>query len=407
MYLLPFLGSHTSDNISSQLCNMISNWPVFYEIGCKFIITDNGENIVAAAREMENWIWLPCFAHTLQLCISDAKKKVQTVDNLLVKARNIVSHFNHSAVAKNLLCKEQEKQNVPKHSLKQMIPTRWNSEFYMLRRLVEQKTCITNVLLESDTQNLSGAQWKLAEELVQLLQPLEEITHIASGENFPTLSQMIPCLYAFVLFLNENHKPGSAGQFGEALRDSIKLRFQNLLKSKVALSAMVLDPRYKLLILNDDEMLPEVTEAIKAEAKSVANTSLAEDTGSSSVQSTTSENKTDKRSNFWDVLETIKQNSLNKNNKVDVYELEFDRYIKSGVLERNADILKWWSDNSRNYPNLAVLARKYLSIPATEASSERLFSTAGNILTNKRSSLATENLAHLVYLHEFLKSSLK
>lgn len=386
---------------------MISKWPVFDEIGCKFIITDNGKNIVAAAQEMKNWIWLPCFAHTLQLCISDAKKKVQTVDNLLGRARNIVSHFNHSAVAKNLLCKEQEKQNVPKHILIQMVPTRWNSEFYMLRRLVEQKSCITNVLLESDTPNLTGSQWTLAKELVQLLQPLEEITHIASGENFPTLSQMIPCLYTFVLFLNENHKPGSAGEFGEALRISIKLRFENLLKSKFALSAMVLDPRYKLLILNDDTMLPEVSEAIKAEAKAVADAKLTEDTGSSSVQQTTSEEITNKRSNFWDVFETIKQNSLNKNNQVDVCELEFDRYIKADVVERNTDILKWWSDNSRNYPNLAVLARKYLSIPATEASSERLFSTAGNILTNKRSTLATENLAHLVYLHEFLKSSIR
>lgn len=145
--ILPFLGSHTSDKIASQLCDTISKWPVFDEIGCKFIITDNGKNIVAAAQEMKNWMWLPCFAHTLQLCISDARKKVQAVDNLLGRARNIVSHFNHSAVAKNLLCKEQEKQNAPKHILIQMVPTRWNSEFYMLKRLVEQKSCITNVLL--------------------------------------------------------------------------------------------------------------------------------------------------------------------------------------------------------------------------------------------------------------------
>lgn len=80
---------------------------------------------------------------------------------------------------------------------------------------------------------------------------------------------------------------------------SLKLQFQNLLKSKVALTAMVLDPRYKLLILTDDEMLPEVSEAIKAEAKSVADASLAEDTGGCSVQSTTSENMTDQSSNFW------------------------------------------------------------------------------------------------------------
>ncbi|CAN0434474.1 unnamed protein product, partial [Laminaria digitata] len=40
----------------------------------------------------------------------------------------------------------------------------------------------------------------------------------------------------------------------------------------------------------------------------------------------------------------------------------------------------------------ATLARRVLAIPATQAESERLFSCAGNIVTNIRNGLAPENV---------------
>jgi len=49
---------------------------------------------------------------------------------------------------------------------------------------------------------------------------------------------------------------------------------------------------------------------------------------------------------------------------------------------------------------LGVMARRVLAIPATSAAPERLFSTAGNIMTNKLSRLTCDNMEELVYLHE-------
>ena len=51
-------------------------------------------------------------------------------------------------------------------------------------------------------------------------------------------------------------------------------------------------------------------------------------------------------------------------------------------------------------PLLARLARRVLAVPATSASPERLFSTAGNEMTNKRTRLTCDNLETVVYLHE-------
>jgi len=52
------------------------------------------------------------------------------------------------------------------------------------------------------------------------------------------------------------------------------------------------------------------------------------------------------------------------------------------------------------WPLLARLARRVLAVPATSASPERLFSTAGNEMTNKRTRLTCDNLETVVYLHE-------
>ena len=62
------------------------------------------------------------------------------------------------------------------------------------------------------------------------------------------------------------------------------------------------------------------------------------------------------------------------------------------------DPLNWWSVNATNYPIISVLAKKYLAIPASSASSERVFSTAKNITDKKRWRLLPERLHKTIFL---------
>jgi len=50
------------------------------------------------------------------------------------------------------------------------------------------------------------------------------------------------------------------------------------------------------------------------------------------------------------------------------------------------------------FPWLGLMARRVLAIPSTSAPPERLFSTAGNVVTKKRSRLTCDNMEDLVYL---------
>ena len=77
---------------------------------------------------------------------------------------------------------------------------------------------------------------------------------------------------------------------------------------------------------------------------------------------------------------------------------ELSSYLLSSETDPDTDPLQWWKVHEANFPRLSNLARKYLSIPATSAPSERVFSTGGNIVTCQRACLKPEAVDRLVFL---------
>ena len=64
----------------------------------------------------------------------------------------------------------------------------------------------------------------------------------------------------------------------------------------------------------------------------------------------------------------------------------------------NQNPLDWWQQNERQLPILAELARYTLGIPATSVPSERVFSTAGDIVNANRSALKWKNVDMMLFL---------
>lgn len=58
----------------------------------------------------------------------------------------------------------------------------------------------------------------------------------------------------------------------------------------------------------------------------------------------------------------------------------------------------WWKTNESHFPLLVRLAKNLLGIPSTSVPSERVFSTAGDIVTATRSALSAENVDRLIFL---------
>jgi len=80
-------------------------------------------------------------------------------------------------------------------------------------------------------------------------------------------------------------------------------------------------------------------------------------------------------------------------------QLEVSDYLGAQEIQWDQCPLAWWRNNQSRFPVLSKLARKYLAIPATSTASERLFSDAGNTMTEKRTLLLPTTFEHLVFLN--------
>ncbi len=98
---------------------------------------------------------------------------------------------------------------------------------------------------------------------------------------------------------------------------------------------------------------------------------------------------------FFDVLFVKTEKTPKTVNAV--IDAELNRYKEEPVLAQSGDVLQWWQDRKGSYSNLATVALRYLHIPATSVPSERVFSSAGEVINKKRATLSPDNAEVLIF----------
>lgn len=127
-------------------------------------------------------------------------------------------------------------------------------------------------------------------------------------------------------------------------------------KALEVLLAVVLDPRFKVEYFESDD-----SDSGKRMAKTAKKTFNDE-------YKTYNKRKTN--------LNPPEQDDVDDDNiwqwkkKPKLNETEIDRYLKQPTADRNVDTLAWWKLHENEFPFLASMARDYLAIPATSASTE-------------------------------------
>ena len=84
-------------------------------------------------------------------------------------------------------------------------------------------------------------------------------------------------------------------------------------------------------------------------------------------------------------------------------EVEIYTYFMESPIKLSENPLNWWKSKEAQYPKLAKVAKKYLCAPATSASSERVFSTAGFISQDRRNRISPEKVDKVIFLHNNMK----
>ena len=68
------------------------------------------------------------------------------------------------------------------------------------------------------------------------------------------------------------------------------------------------------------------------------------------------------------------------------------------------DVLKWWKENSKSFPNIAQTVRYILCVPATSVNCEWAFSSANDICTKKINKLSDKSVQILTFLRSNYES---
>ena len=83
---------------------------------------------------------------------------------------------------------------------------------------------------------------------------------------------------------------------------------------------------------------------------------------------------------------------------------EVELYLSMPQVDFNArrdeEVLGWWRTHQSMFPPLIRMARQFLSLPASSAGVERLFSRSGEMHGNKRKRLKEETLQSLLYVNK-------
>ena len=79
---------------------------------------------------------------------------------------------------------------------------------------------------------------------------------------------------------------------------------------------------------------------------------------------------------------------------------EFSAYFAEPMIGKGDNIFEWWCKNKKNYPNLFKLAIRYLGYPITSVESERVFSTAGHLISKRRNRISNSNIDKIIFLNK-------
>lgn len=175
---------HTAENIANDLWQVSAEWNIPEVFS---VVHDNAANINNAVSNLDLYS-APCSAHTIQLAIKSGLA-IRPVSNLLANSRSLSGFFRKSNAAWVLLKQMQQERDPTKAILKpiQDVPTRFNSSYLMLRRLLLLKDSVTqtpeNPTMGPDARkynvrNLRDDEWYLAQELTKILEPLWQTTEI-------------------------------------------------------------------------------------------------------------------------------------------------------------------------------------------------------------------------------------
>ena len=429
---------HTSENIAFELKKTQTEWSI-----TEFIATTDNARNEQKAYEILGMSRFGCYGHRINLIVKHALD-IPEVGKILGKARKIVTFFHQSSSVSEMLKSKQRlllDEKLVGHKLVIDVVTRWNSTLYMLRRLLEQYPCLIALANEPSLSKSASTTIKncvfnfdehtVVECLVQILDPFEKATTIVCSETTPTIQKVLPMVRKLFLAveikeddtaiikkvkekisleMTKRTKPESISLLGSALNPFAKdLTFLSQKDRETAhklLRDILMPLNVTLKVENEvDQPQEENPQPQEDNPPKLPFLPTLEDSDSVEEIDACPPSKKKKSVDTDDWLADIICTGVTKVDNSAAAEMELNRYFGCRITESdyNLTLLEWWKKNESYFPRLSQVAKKYLAVPASSVPSERVFSTAGEIVNKKRCRLHFENVDLLIFLNKNLE----
>lgn len=320
------------------------------------------------------------------------------------------------------------------------VRTRWSSTEIMISRFVRLKEAISMFISYLKTPQgkkefnrkvlptITDADWAYFEAVIILLKPFSRAIKHLCGEKYPTFIFALPTLRSIESFLS------NPGLFSKTNQKSyIKLFYENysdaegfkkvidnvdIVRSGLLLSfqkrfkmlrgnfmwTTYLDPRFRRSMdhLTEEEKPVALKDFINEVATVIKNKSLNVEVVQEEIEldndsDDEDEDEDEDEYNYIDKqctqpssqpsIQSADSDDADKNAEAQAVDA-VTKYINTTIsVKSKQGPIEWWRQHKEEFPYIAVLARKWLAVPASSTPSERAFSDCGIAQAGKRNRL--------------------
>lgn len=214
-------------------------------------------------------------------------------------------------------------------------------------------------------------------EIEQILEPFEDATDILQGQKYASICLVIPTYIGLKTNLEKAKETTRYCQnLIEILTNSLEKRLGHVVKDSLYCIATFLDPQFKLKWCSSEAQCLQVKAMLIREHSVLSASSSSSNEleivcdNTDVTTANTKKTKITRLFSFMEGTETVEKPSG--------LEEQYQAYLDSHMphlAENNAFpfALTYWKENAGKYPQLAQLAGKYFTVPATSAPVERVF----------------------------------
>ncbi|XP_053374052.1 E3 SUMO-protein ligase ZBED1-like [Mercenaria mercenaria] len=399
-----------------------------------------------AAQTAQIPINIGCFAHTLHLA-SGRALDLKEVHQVLAKMRSVVSLMHRSTTASALLNKKQKMLQLPENKLLIDVRTSWNSSYLMVERFLEQQVTILATLTDDTIRKQPEAKLIQAncvlpnevrhcEDFLSLMEPLYQATVSLSADHYPTVGLMLPVLKKLKgVYLPEDSDTPFKQKIKQAILKDLEKRYLGENLVEYLEEATVLDPRVKgkappaawerlrdkLIALpvkqelmhvksepaessaSDEPALPQLPKPHASSQPELPKVPDLLQTGvATEIKTETPYPVKQRKKSALSFLLDDDEIQISKVepplSKQELVNKEISIYREEAKLGSRSNPLQYWKTNALKFPFLSRLVKSYLCTQGSSVASERVFSTAGDIVTATRSCLEPEHVDQLIFL---------